>query len=65
MINVTRRINKLKAELFGAKDSICFERARIFTESYKRTEGELIAGQRASVLGARAVYPEYDFGWAG
>ena len=81
---VPERINCLKEELFSTKDSICFERAKIVTESYKRTEGqhsalrrakalhdvftkmpifirknELIVGQRASVLGGRAVYPEF------
>jgi len=82
---VTERINWLKDELFRTKDSVCFERARIITESYKNTEnqhfalrranaiydvfakmpifireGELIVGQRASSLGARAVYPEFN-----
>ncbi|MBD3181315.1 hypothetical protein GF312_03420 [Candidatus Poribacteria bacterium] len=85
MIPVTERVNRLKAELFETKNSVCFERAKIITESYKKTEGqhsalrrakalydvfaqmpifiregELIVGQRASSLGARSVYPEFN-----
>ena len=83
-IPVPQRIERLKAELFATKDSVCFERARIVTRSYRATEGqppairraralravfeempiflregELLVGQRAAGLGARAVYPEY------
>ncbi len=84
ILAVPGRIEQLKAELFAARDSVCFERARIVTRSYRQTEGEhsairrakalyavfaempifiregeLLGGQRAARLAARAVYPEY------
>ena len=83
--NISDRIQHLKDELFSTNNSVCFERARILTESYRNTEGqhsalrrskalndvftkmpifirkdELLVGQRASTLGARAVYPEFN-----
>jgi len=84
---VPGRIKHLKEVLFSTANSVCLERARIVTESYKETEGEhpalrraralfnvfanipifirkgeLIVGQRASVLGGRSVYPEFNLG---
>jgi pyruvate formate-lyase/glycerol dehydratase family glycyl radical enzyme len=82
---VPERIHQLKEELFSTSNSLCFQRARIVTESYRENEGEhsalrraralydvfakmpifiregeLLVGQRASVLGGRSVYPEFN-----
>ena len=35
----TRRINILRLKALDAKPSVCIERAKYFTESYKKTEG--------------------------
>src|SRR5512141_6657 len=51
---VPERISRLRSELFATPDSICFERARIVTESYQQTEGEHPALRRAKAL--RAVF---------
>ncbi len=37
---VPERIKRLKETLFATENSICFERARIVTRSYRQTEGE-------------------------
>jgi pyruvate-formate lyase len=47
---VPGRIERLKEELFSTSNSVCFERARIVTESYKETEGEHSALRRARAL---------------
>lgn len=41
------RIEKLRDSLFSTKPMICFERAKFFTETMKKTEGEHIAIRRA------------------
>ena len=53
---VPERIKQLRAELFAAPGGICFHRARIVTESYRRTEGEHSALRRAKAL--RAVFAD-------
>ncbi len=38
-MSITERIERLRQNYINSKPSICTERARIFTESYKRSEG--------------------------
>ena len=47
---VPERIKRLKGKLFSTDSSICFQRAKIVTESYRRTEGEHPALRRARSL---------------
>ena len=47
---VPERITHLKEELFSSSNHVCFERARIVTESYRETEGEHSALRRARAL---------------
>lgn len=47
---VPARIRKLKEELLSTQSELCFERARIVTESYRETEGEHIALRRAKSI---------------
>lgn len=49
----TERIERLRQNYVNSKPVICYERARIFTESHKRTEGQPVAIQRAQAF--------YDF----
>ncbi|MFV0361874.1 MAG: glycyl radical protein [Suipraeoptans sp.] len=49
----TKRIERLRQEYINSKPAICYERARIYTESHKRTEGKPIAIRRAQAF--------YDF----
>lgn len=44
------RIEKLRDELLSTPDELCLERARLVTESYKRTEGEPMIIRRAKAL---------------
>ncbi len=57
---MNKRIEQLRKSLFEAKPSICPERARYFTESMKKTEGEYIAIRRAkafaNVLEKMSIY---------
>lgn len=48
--SVSGRIKRLKEELFSTDHSVCFERAKIVTESYKKTEGQHSALRRARAL---------------
>lgn len=50
----TLRIEKARQEYINSKPSICYERARIWTESHKETEGEPIAIRRAKAFLATA-----------
>lgn len=52
-MNTTSRIERLRQNYVNSKPSICYERARIFTESHKRTEGLPVAIRRAQAF--------YDF----
>jgi len=52
-MSVTERIERLRQNYINTKPSICYERARIFTESHKRTEGLPVAVRRAQAF--------YDF----
>lgn len=52
-MNTTDRIERLRQNYINSKPSICYERARIFTESHKRTEGLPIEIRRAQAF--------YDF----
>ncbi len=52
-MSITPRIERLRQNYIHSKPSICYERARIFTESHKRTEGEPVPIRRAKAL--------YDF----
>lgn len=49
----TARIERLRQNYVNTKPAICYERARIWTESHKRTEGEPIPIRRAQAF--------YDF----
>ncbi len=46
----TLRIEKARQEYINSKPSICYERARTWTESHKETEGEPIAIRRAKAF---------------
>lgn len=52
-MSTTARIERLRQNYINSKPSICYERARIFTKSHKRTEGQPIAIRRAQAF--------YDF----
>lgn len=52
-MSATERIERLRQNYINSKPSICHERARIFTESHKRTEGQPVPVRRAQAL--------YDF----
>ncbi len=47
---VPDRIRRLKAELFAVDSQFCFERARLVTRSYQKTEGQHPALRRARAL---------------
>ena len=47
---MNERINRLREELFSSTPAICAERAVIFTESMKKSEGAPIAKRRAEAL---------------
>ena len=47
---LTERIQKAKNEYVNNKPSISYERARIWTESYKRTEGQTEIVRRAQAF---------------
>ena len=53
LMSTTDRIERLRQNYVNSKPVICYERARIFTESHKRTEGQPIAIRRAQAF--------YDF----
>ncbi|MCP1102551.1 pyruvate-formate lyase [Aequitasia blattaphilus] len=46
----TKRIEKLRKRYIDSKPSICYERARIYTESHKKTEGKPVPIQRAQAF---------------
>lgn len=46
----TNRIEAFRQEYINSKPMICYERARIFTESHKKTEGEAICIRRAKAF---------------
>ena len=46
----TSRVNKLRLKALDTKASVCIERARYFTESYKKTEGKDPLYRRAFAL---------------
>ena len=52
-MSVTARIERLRQNYINTKPAICYERARIFTESHQRTEGQPVAIRRAQAF--------YDF----
>ncbi|MDR1922173.1 MAG: formate C-acetyltransferase/glycerol dehydratase family glycyl radical enzyme [Candidatus Adiutrix sp.] len=52
-MSITARIERLRQNYIRSKPSICHERARIFTESHKRSEGRPLPVRRAQAL--------YDF----
>lgn len=49
-LEMPERITRLKDELLSAQTEFCFERARIVTESYRRTEGCHPAIRRARAI---------------
>jgi choline trimethylamine-lyase len=49
---VTERTEKARQAYINSKPSICTERARIWTESHRRTEGEPVAIRRAKAFRA-------------
>lgn len=52
-MSITARIERLRHKYINTKPSICCERARIFTESHKRSEALAVSVRRARAL--------YDF----
>jgi len=50
---VTDRIERLRLNYVNTKPSICYERAKIYTDSHKRTEGKAVILRRAQAF--------YDF----
>lgn len=52
-MSTTERIERLRQNYINSKPAICCERARIYTESHKRTEGQPVALRRARAF--------YDF----
>ncbi len=52
-MSVSERIERLRRNYVNSKPSICCERARIYTESHKRTEGQPVVLRRAQAF--------YDF----
>lgn len=46
----TERIERLRQNYVNSKPVICYERARIFTESHQRTEGQPVAIQRGQAF---------------
>ncbi|RDY26996.1 formate C-acetyltransferase/glycerol dehydratase family glycyl radical enzyme [Romboutsia weinsteinii] len=46
----SKRIEKFRIEYINSKPKICYERARIFTESHKETEGQAICIRRAKAF---------------
>ncbi|MDR3362847.1 MAG: hypothetical protein LBO64_08430 [Desulfovibrio sp.] len=46
----TPRIERLRQNYINSKPAICHERARIFTESHRRTEGQPVPIRRAKAL---------------
>ncbi|MZI95572.1 formate C-acetyltransferase/glycerol dehydratase family glycyl radical enzyme [Vibrio sp. CAIM 722] len=52
-MSVNERIERLRQNYVNSKPSICYERARIYTESHKRTEGQPVILRRAQAF--------YDF----
>jgi len=59
-VKLTSRIQKLREIFFAGNLSICAERAKIWTESFKQTEGESMITRRAKaldrVLGEMTIY---------
>jgi choline trimethylamine-lyase len=49
-MGVTERIENFRQDYINSKPSICCERARIWTESHKETEGEPIAIRKAKAF---------------
>ncbi|WP_130863052.1 glycyl radical protein [Bacilliculturomica massiliensis] len=49
-MSITERIEHLRQNYINTKPSICIERARIFTESHKKTEGQAVAVRRAQAF---------------
>lgn len=49
-MSTTERIGRFRQEYINSKPSICYERARIWTESHKNTEGEAIPVRRAKAF---------------
>ena len=49
-MSTTERIERLRQSYINTKPSICCERARIFTESHKKTEGQPLAVRRAKAF---------------
>lgn len=49
-MSTTERIEHLRQNYVNTKPSICVERARIFTESHRRTEGQPMAIRRAQAF---------------
>lgn len=52
-MSVNERIERLRQNYVNSKPSICYERARIYTESHQRTEGQPVILRRAQAF--------YDF----
>lgn len=49
-MSITPRIERLRQNYINSKPAICYERARIFTESHQRTEGQPVPIRRAQAL---------------
>jgi choline trimethylamine-lyase len=49
-MSITERVERLRQNYINAKTSICYERARLYTESHCRTEGQPVAIRRAQAF---------------
>ena len=49
-MEVTERIERLRQNYVNSKPSVCYERAKIYTESHKRTEGQPVILRRAQAF---------------
>jgi formate C-acetyltransferase len=49
-MSITERIEKSRQEYVNSKPFVCYERARIWTESHKTTEDEAVAVRRAKAF---------------
>ncbi|MEY7999014.1 formate C-acetyltransferase/glycerol dehydratase family glycyl radical enzyme [Clostridium sp. Mt-5] len=49
-MSISKRIEEFRQDYINSKPSICYERARIWTESHKTTEGEAISIRRAKAF---------------
>ena len=49
-MSITDRVERIRLNYVNSKPAISYERARIWTESHKRTEGQPVAIRRAQAF---------------